>query len=111
MRLVWDHTFYDCLGIDPQACNVLLTDPPLNPSANRQRMLDTVFETYGFQGAFVQVRRRPLCSCFGWRAAWLVQIWRAGWGWGFGCSSPFGSTFKARKQPACCWLALVALSI
>lgn len=47
MQLVWDHTFHDLLGVDPRQCKVLLTDPPLNPTRNRERMLQTMFETYG----------------------------------------------------------------
>ncbi len=31
-------------------------DPPLNPSKNRERMVATMFETYGFAGAFIQVQ-------------------------------------------------------
>jgi hypothetical protein len=44
-----------CLQVDPSECKVLLTDPALNPLANRQRMLGVMFETYGFEAAFMQV--------------------------------------------------------
>ena len=56
MYHVWDHAFGEHLGVDPSACKIMLTDPPLNPKANRQRMLQTVFERYGFSGAFIQVQ-------------------------------------------------------
>lgn len=39
MGHVWDHTFYDKLRIDPSECRILLTDPPLNPSKNRGKMV------------------------------------------------------------------------
>jgi len=55
MGLVWDHAF-EQLGCDPTECKVMLTDPPLNPKANRERMMSTMFETYGFRAAYVQVQ-------------------------------------------------------
>ena len=40
MGHVWDHTFGpDRLDIDPKDCKLLLTEPPLNPSTNREHML------------------------------------------------------------------------
>ena len=56
MRHIWDHTFYDHLQIDPTDCKVLLTDPPLNPKSNREKLLQTMFESYGFAAAFVQIQ-------------------------------------------------------
>eukprot|EP00976_Prorocentrum_cordatum_P105290 1194216-Prorocentrum_minimum.AAC.1 len=56
MHHVWNHTFNDVLKIDPSECRILLTDPPLNPTKNREQMVQTMFETYGFQGAFIQVQ-------------------------------------------------------
>jgi actin-related protein 2 len=50
------HTFNDVLKVDPSECRILLTDPPLNPTKNRERMVQTMFETWGFQGAFIQVQ-------------------------------------------------------
>ncbi|GAQ89930.1 actin related protein [Klebsormidium nitens] len=56
MGHIWDHTFYDKLRIDPSECRILLTDPPLNPSKNREKMIETMFEKYGFAGAFIQIQ-------------------------------------------------------
>lgn len=56
MHHIWHHTFYERLAIDPRECKILLTDPPLNPTKNRQQMVSTMFETWGFQGAFIQVQ-------------------------------------------------------
>jgi len=56
MHHVWAHTFNDVLKVDPSECRILLTDPPLNPTKNRERMVQTMFETWGFQGAFIQVQ-------------------------------------------------------
>lgn len=56
MKLVWDHTFEDKLRIAPPECKILLTDPPLNPLRNREQMMETMFETYGFSAMLVQVQ-------------------------------------------------------
>ena len=56
MKLVWDHTFEDKLKINPKECKILLTDPPQNPSSNREKMMETMFETYGFEAMLVQVQ-------------------------------------------------------
>lgn len=51
-----------CLQVDPSECKVLLTDPALNPLANRQRMLGVMFETYGFESAFMQVGGQSIAN-------------------------------------------------
>lgn len=56
MHHVWDYTFREKLKVDPKECNILLTDPPLNPLKNREKMVATMFEKYGFRGAFIQVQ-------------------------------------------------------
>jgi len=56
MHYIWSHTFNDILKIDPKECRILLTDPPLNPTKNREQMFQTMFETWGFAGAFIQVQ-------------------------------------------------------
>ncbi|KAG7033376.1 Actin-related protein 2 [Cucurbita argyrosperma subsp. argyrosperma] len=44
------------LKIDPKECKILLTDPPLNPSKNREKMVETMFEKYNFSGVFIQIQ-------------------------------------------------------
>eukprot|EP00191_Tetraselmis_sp_GSL018_P016235 CAMPEP_0177585728 /NCGR_PEP_ID=MMETSP0419_2-20121207/4664_1 /TAXON_ID=582737 /ORGANISM="Tetraselmis sp., Strain GSL018" /LENGTH=337 /DNA_ID=CAMNT_0019075513 /DNA_START=223 /DNA_END=1236 /DNA_ORIENTATION=+ len=56
MVRVWEHAFLVNLGADPTQSKVLLTEPPLNSEANRERMLQIMFEHFGFQGAAVQVQ-------------------------------------------------------
>lgn len=56
MKHLWDYTFYDKLKVDPQGRKVLLTEPPMNPKVNRQRMCQVMFEEYGFQGVHVAVQ-------------------------------------------------------
>lgn len=53
---VWDYTFNEKLRIDPSQCKILLTEPPMNPKKNRERLCQVMFEKYGFQGAYVAIQ-------------------------------------------------------
>ena len=50
MEKIWHHTFYNELRIDPVDFDVLLTEPPLNPKMNRERMVKTMFEVFNVKG-------------------------------------------------------------
>ena len=56
MKLLWDYTFDEKLKVDPRGRKVLLTEPPMNPKANRQRMCQVMFEDYGFDGVYVAIQ-------------------------------------------------------
>jgi actin-related protein 2 len=56
MQHLWDYTFREKLGIDPKECKVLLTEPPMNPKKNRERMVEVMFEKYGFEAVYVAVQ-------------------------------------------------------
>jgi len=56
MKLLWDYTFSEKLKIDPRGRRIILTEPPLNPKANRQRMAQVMFEEYGFEGVYIAVQ-------------------------------------------------------
>jgi len=59
MKLLWDYTFEEVLELkqdDYAKRNILLTEPPLNPMKNREKMAEHMFETYGFNGIQVQIQ-------------------------------------------------------
>jgi len=56
MRHIWKYTFYDKMGIDPSQSKVLLTEPPLNPKKNREKMIEIMFEEYGFKGVYISIQ-------------------------------------------------------
>jgi len=57
MQHVWDFTFGETkMNINPRECKVLLTEPPLNPSKNREKMVEVMFEKYGFNGVFIAIQ-------------------------------------------------------
>lgn len=38
---VWDYTFGpEKMNIDPKECKILLTEPPMNPTKNREKMIE-----------------------------------------------------------------------
>lgn len=56
MQHVWDYTWNEKLKIDPTECKVMLTEPPMNPKSNREKLVEVMFETYGFQGVHVSIQ-------------------------------------------------------
>ena len=56
MMELWNYTFFDKLKTDTRGRKILLTEPPMNPLKNRERMAQIMFESYGFQGVYVAVQ-------------------------------------------------------
>jgi actin-related protein 2 len=57
MQLMWDFTFHERLGIkETRDTKILLTEPPLNPKKNREKMIEVMFERYQFEGVFIAIQ-------------------------------------------------------
>jgi actin-related protein 2 len=56
MQHLWDYTFFEKMKIDPTGRKILLTEPPMNPLSNRERMCEVMFERYNFGGVYVAIQ-------------------------------------------------------
>ncbi len=53
MEQIWRYIFRDILGVNPARHPVLLTEPPLNPRSNREKMAEIMFETFKVPALYI----------------------------------------------------------
>nr|WOD57887.1 Arp2D2 [Drosophila mayri] len=54
---VWDYTFGPKkMDIDLTNSKILLTEPPMNPIKNREKMIEVMFEKYAFDSAYIAIQ-------------------------------------------------------
>jgi actin-related protein 2 len=75
MMELWNYTFFDKLKTDTRGKKILLTEPPMNPLKNRERMCQIMFESYGFQGVYVAIQAVLTLYAQGGSSSRLVSHW------------------------------------
>jgi len=56
MERLWHYTFYTDLRIDPSEHPILLTEAPLNPRQNREKIAEIMFETFNVPALYVSMQ-------------------------------------------------------
>lgn len=56
MELLWEHTFFEALNVNPSNHPVLLTEPPYNPKPNREEIVEIMFEVFGVPSLNISIQ-------------------------------------------------------
>mmetsp|Transcript_57666 Transcript_57666/g.134325 ORF Transcript_57666/g.134325 Transcript_57666/m.134325 type:complete len:377 (+) Transcript_57666:60-1190(+) len=56
MEKVWHHTFFDALRVNPEEHAVVVSEAPMNPRKNRERMIEMLFEKFSVPAAYIVIQ-------------------------------------------------------
>jgi len=56
MEKIWDHTFTNELRVASEDQNCMLTEAPMNPKVNREKMTSIMFDTFNVPGLYIAIQ-------------------------------------------------------
>lgn len=56
MISLYNYTFFERLKIDPKEHKIMLTEAAMNPKKNREKLVECMFETFGFEGVHCSIQ-------------------------------------------------------
>jgi actin-related protein 3 len=56
MEKFWHKSIFDILRGEPEEHNFILTEPPMNPPENREKLAEIFFETFNAKGLYIGVQ-------------------------------------------------------
>lgn len=56
MEKLWQYTMTNELKVNPEDHNIMLTEPPLNPKTNREKLTQIFFEIFNVPGIYLSVQ-------------------------------------------------------
>ncbi|KAF0884143.1 ACT10 protein, partial [Crocuta crocuta] len=59
LEKIWYHTLYNELCVAPEECFMLLTEAPINPKPNHEKMIQIMFQTFITPAVYMAIEAVP----------------------------------------------------